>query len=207
MWGMFEITFRASAPLITLVGLIFEESLPLLTSGLPEDLWLKSFINDAIFGGFGAVLGFVPLIFMMFLILSFLEDSGYLARAAFNMDRLMYKLGLHGRSFVSMMLGFGCNIPAVMSCRAIENEQDRLTTILVNQNISCGARLPVYVLLGGYILGNAATGTIIFSLYVLGIVVAILLALFFHKVVRADINNWSNIKGEEIIIVEFNTDY
>ncbi len=187
MWGMFEITFRASAPMITLVGLIFEEWLPLLTSGIPEDIWwiafIKSFINEAIFGGFGAVLGFVPLIFMMFLVLSFLEDSGYLARAAFNMDRLMYKLGLHGRSFVSMMLGFGCNIPAVMSCRAIENEQDRLTTIMVNQNISCGARLPVYVLLGGYVLGNASTGTIIFSLYALGIVIAILLALFFRKVV------------------------
>ncbi|MHA1489466.1 MAG: ferrous iron transport protein B [Promethearchaeota archaeon] len=183
MWAMFEFTFRVSAPLGTLVEIALGALGNLITMVWPEDAWYTSFVLDGIIGGFGAVLGFVPLIFTMFLALSFLEDSGYLARAAFNMDRLMYKLGLHGRSFVSLMLGFGCNIPAVMSCRAIESEEDRLTTILVNQNISCGARLPVYVLLGGFILGKGATGTIIFSLYLLGIVIAILMALFFKKVI------------------------
>lgn len=182
MWGMFEFTFRVSAPLGTLI----EYLLGLLGQGFeaiwPEDAWYLSFVNDGLIGGFGAVLGFVPLIFMMYLVLSFLEDSGYLSRAAFNMDRLMYKLGLHGRSFVSMILGFGCNIPAVMSCRAIESEEDRLTTILVNQNISCGARLPVYILLGAF-MWPGATGTIVFSLYLLGIVIAILMALFFRKVI------------------------
>jgi ferrous iron transport protein B len=148
----------------------------------PANAWYTSLVVDGLIGGFGAVLGFVPLIFMLYLVLSFLEDSGYLSRAAFVMDRAMNKIGLHGRSFVSMILGFGCNIPAVMSCRAIEDEEDRLTTILVNQNISCGARLPVYVLLGGFVWG-AAAGTIIFLLYIIGIVVAILMALFLRKVV------------------------
>ncbi len=183
MWSMFEFTFRVSAPLGTLIELGLGALGDLITIAWPEDAWYTSLVLDGIIGGFGAVIGFVPLIFTMFLVLSFLEDSGYLSRAAFNMDRLMYKLGLHGRSFVSLILGFGCNIPAVMSCRAIESEEDRLTTILVNQNISCGARLPVYVLLGGFILGDGATGTIIFSLYFLGIVIAILMALFFKKVI------------------------
>ncbi len=116
----------------------------------------------------------------MFLGISFLEDSGYLARAAFVMDRLMYKLGLHGRSFVSMLLGFGCNVPAIMSTRAIESEDDRIITIMVNQNMSCGARLPVYVLIGGAIWKNSA-GSIIFSLYFIGIVLAIGIALIFRK--------------------------
>lgn len=182
MWMMFEFTFRVSAPFVTLLDLGFGALSDLILLAWPEDAWYTSFVIYGVIGGFGAVLSFVPLIFMLFLVISFLEDSGYLARAAFVMDRIMNKLGLHGRSFVSMILGFGCNIPAVMSCRAIDNEQDRLTTILVNQNVSCGARLPVYVLLGGVVWGNAA-GTIIFSLYILGIVVAILMALFFRKVV------------------------
>jgi ferrous iron transport protein B len=179
---MFEFTFRVSAPLVTLIEVGLGALGDVIVAGWPEDAWYTSFVVDAMIGGFGAVIGFVPLIFMLFLVLSFLEDSGYLARAAFVMDRAMNKIGLHGRSFVSMILGFGCNIPAVMSCRAIEDEEDRLTTILVNQNVSCGARLPVYVLLGGVVWG-AAAGTIIFALYLLGIVVAILMALFFRKVI------------------------
>ncbi|MGV9203690.1 MAG: ferrous iron transport protein B [Promethearchaeia archaeon] len=182
MWAMFEFTFRVSAPLVSLIEVGLGALGDLIVSSWPADAWYSSFVTDALIGGFGAVLGFVPLIFMLFLILSFLEDSGYLARAAFVMDRAMKKIGLHGRSFVSMILGFGCNVPAVMSCRAIENEEDRLTTILVNQNISCGARLPVYVLLGGVVWG-AIAGSIIFLLYLIGIAVAILMALFFRKVV------------------------
>jgi len=93
---------------------------------------------------------------MLFLALAILEDSGYLSRAAFVMDRVMYKLGLHGRSFIPMISGFGCNIPAIMATRSIENEKDRMITILVNPLISCGARLPVYVLIGGALFGAAA---------------------------------------------------
>jgi ferrous iron transport protein B len=182
MWAMFEFTFRVSAPLVTLLEFGLGALGDLITIAWPAEAWYTSFVLDGMIGGFGAVLGFVPLIFMLYLVLSFLEDSGYLSRAAFVMDRAMNKIGLHGRSFVSMILGFGCNIPAVMSCRAIEDEEDRLTTILVNQNVSCGARLPVYVLLGGFVWG-AGAGTIIFLLYIIGIAVAILMALFLRKVV------------------------
>ena len=182
MWAMFEFTFRVSAPLVSLIEIGLGALGDLIVGNWPGDAWYSSLVADGIIGGFGAVLGFVPLIFMLFLVLSFLEDSGYLSRAAFVMDRAMKKIGLHGRSFVSMILGFGCNIPAVMSCRAIENEEDRLTTILVNQNISCGARLPVYVLLGGFVWG-AGAGTIIFLLYAIGIMMAVIMALFFRKVI------------------------
>ncbi|MHA1274526.1 MAG: ferrous iron transport protein B [Promethearchaeota archaeon] len=182
MWAVFEITFRVSAPLVTLIELGLSALNNLILSIWPEDAWYTSLVVDGIIGGFGAVIGFVPLIFMMFLMLSFLEDSGYLARAAFVMDRAMYKIGLHGKSFVSLILGFGCNIPAIMSCRTIENEKDRLTTILINQNISCSARLPVFVLLSA-VIWPGASGTIVFSLYLLGIGIAILMALFLQKVV------------------------
>ncbi|MHA1689925.1 MAG: ferrous iron transport protein B [Promethearchaeota archaeon] len=182
MWSMFEFTFRVSAPLVSLIEISLNALGNVITANWAENAWYTSFVVDAVIGGFGAVLGFVPLIFMLFLVLSFLEDSGYLSRAAFVMDRAMNKIGLHGRSFVSLMLGFGCNIPAVMSCRVIDSEEDRLTTILVNQNISCSARLPVYVLLGGVVWSRAA-GTIIFLLYLIGILVAIGMALFFRKVI------------------------
>ncbi|MHA1795459.1 MAG: ferrous iron transport protein B, partial [Promethearchaeota archaeon] len=125
---------------------------------------------------------FLPNIFLMFLALSFLEDSGYLSRAAFVMDRLMYKLGLHGRSFVSLIIGFGCNIPAIMSARTIESEKDRLVTIIINQNISCSARLPVYILIAGAVWKESAGG-IVFSLYLLGIIIAISVALILQKFV------------------------
>lgn len=182
MWVMFEFTFRVSAPLVSLIEVGLGAFGDLIAGSWPSDAWYTSFVVDGIIGGFGAVLGFVPLIFMLYLVLSFLEDSGYLSRAAFVMDRAMNKIGLHGRSFVSMILGFGCNIPAVMSCRAIEDEEDRLTTILVNQNVSCGARLPVYTLLASFVWGSAA-GSIIFLLYFIGIAVAIVMALFLRKVV------------------------
>lgn len=182
MWAMFEFTFRVSAPLVSLIEVGLDTLGNITSSYLAENAWYTSFIVDGIIGGFGAILGFVPLIFMLFLVLSFLEDSGYLSRAAFVMDRAMNKIGLHGRSFVSMILGFGCNVPAVMSCRAIESEEDRLTTILVNQNISCSARLPVYMLFGGAVW-SGMTGTIIFFLYSIGILVAIGMALFFRKII------------------------
>ena len=130
----------------------------------------------------GFLLVFVPPIFAVFFALSLLEDSGYLARACFVMDRLMYSLGLHGRSFIPMILGFGCNIPGIMAARSIEGEKDRLMTILVNPYISCGARLPVYVLIAGAFFPDNA-GTVIFSMYILGIIVAILSALVYRKTI------------------------
>jgi ferrous iron transport protein B len=111
-----------------------------------------------------------------------LEDSGYLARAAFVMDRIMYKLGLHGRSFIPMLIGFGCNVPAIMATRTIEREEDRILTILVNPLISCSARLPIYVLIGSAVLGAYAAAGIYF-MYMLGIVLAILMALLFRRTI------------------------
>ncbi|MCK5252606.1 MAG: ferrous iron transport protein B, partial [Thermoplasmata archaeon] len=131
-------------------------------------------------GGVGFVLVFVPPIFVLFLLLSILEATGYLARAAFNMDRIMANLGLHGKSFIPLLMGFGCNVPAIMATRSIEDRTDRLITILVNPFMSCGARLPVYVLLAGAFFG-ASAGSAIFGIYVLGILVAVLTAKLLRK--------------------------
>ncbi|BDZ70898.1 hypothetical protein GCM10025861_14150 [Methanobacterium petrolearium] len=145
--------------------------------------FLTSFIVDGIIGGVGGVLVFVPLIFILFLILSILEDSGYLARAAFVMDRFMHKLvGLHGKSFIPMILGFGCAVPGIMATRTLENEKDRLLTMLIVPFMSCSARLPVYALIVAAFF-SAYQGWVIFSLYLLGIVVAIIVAAIFKKTI------------------------
>lgn len=139
MYGVFWLTFTLSAPVMGWIEAGFGW-LAGRASGIGG--WFGSFLADGVIGGVGSVLVFVPIIFLLFLALSILEDSGYLARAAFVMDRFMHRIGLHGRSFIPMLLGFGCNVPAVMACRTIDNEKDRITTILVNPLMSCGARLP-----------------------------------------------------------------
>jgi ferrous iron transport protein B len=126
------------------------------------------------------VLVFVPNIFLLFLGIAVLEDCGYMARAAFIMDRLMHKLGLHGRSFVPMLLGFGCNVPAIMATRTLESRRDRMITILVNPLMSCSARLPVYVLFVGVFFA-AHQGLVIWSLYLLGVFLAIVMAKLFGR--------------------------
>ncbi|NPV63370.1 MAG: ferrous iron transport protein B [Methanotrichaceae archaeon] len=110
-----------------------------------------------------------------------LEDCGYLARAAFVMDRFMYRLGLHGRSFIPLMIGFGCNVPAIMAARSLDNEKDRMITMLISPLISCSARLPVYVLIAGALYGSAHAGTAVFAIYALGIVLAVAMAMIFRK--------------------------
>ncbi len=178
MWATFMFAFEASGPFMDLIDFFFAH-LGGAVDGLIPNEWLDSLLVDGIIGGWGFILIFLPPIMTLFLALSFLEDSGYLARAAFVMDKLMYKLGLHGRSFIPMLMGFGCNAPAIMATRSIESEKDRLITILVNPLISCGARLPVYVLLAGAFFG-ARAGSVIFVIYVLGIALAILMALLFR---------------------------
>jgi len=178
MWGAFEIVFTFATPFMEIIDMVFGE-LAGAVAGLGGG-WLPSLLGDGIIGGVGAVLIFVPNIFILFWILSILEDSGYLARAAFIMDRLMYNLGLHGKSFIPMLMGFGCSVPAVMATRSIEDRNDRMITILVAPFMSCGARLPVYVILAGVFFGRAAGG-VIFSLYALGILVAILSAVLLRK--------------------------
>ncbi len=178
LYGVFQFTFVLSGPFMDWI----DEGFGWLAgpaAGI-SPAWFGSLIADGIIGGVGAVLVFVPVIFLLFIALSILEDSGYLARAAFVMDRLMHRIGLHGRSFVPMMLGFGCNVPAIMATRTIENPKDRLVTILVNPMMSCGARLPVYVLFAAAFF-TAYQGLVVFSMYAMGIVLAILLAWLFRK--------------------------
>ena len=181
MWGAFELTFAVAAPFTAAILAGMSALGAAVTAGIGTT-WLASFIRDGIIGGVGTVLSFVPNIFILILILSILEDSGYLARAAFIMDRLMYSIGLPGKSFIPMLIGFGCNVPAIMATRTIDDKKDRLITILVNPFISCGARLPVYILFAGAFFPKNA-GTVIFGLYILGIVVAILSAKLFRMTI------------------------
>lgn len=142
---------------------------------------LKSLVVDGIIGGVGTVLSFLPQILLLFFGIALLEDTGYMARAAFVMDRAMRAVGLHGKSFIPLLLGFGCNIPSIMGTRTLENPRDRMVTILVSPLISCSARLPVYTLLTAAFFSESNAGTVMFSLYLLGILLAIIMAYIFRK--------------------------
>ncbi len=146
---------------------------------LPQGIF-SDLVVDGIIAGCGSVLVFLPNIMILFLGISVLEDSGYMARAAFLMDRVMHSLGLHGKSFIPMIMGFGCSVPAIMATRTLESERDRKMTILLVPLMSCSARLPVYVLFAGTFFG-AAAGNIIFLIYILGIIVAVGVAQVLRK--------------------------
>ncbi len=158
-------------------------------SGLVRDYMpdgiLKDLVADGIIGGVGGVIVFLPNILILYFCISFMEDSGYMARAAFIMDRIMHRLGLHGKSFIPLIMGFGCNVPAIIATRAIESRSSRLITILINPFMSCSARLPLYVLLiGTFFYGYAAW--VFMALYLLGILMAVVTArllrrFIFHK--------------------------
>ena len=143
---------------------------------------LISLVCDGIIAGVGGILTFLPNIFMLFLALAFLEDSGYMSRVAYVMDGLMGKMGLSGRAFIPMLLGFGCTVPAIMSARTLEDTRDRLRTIMVTPFMSCSARLPIYVLFSKMFFGKFAM-IAAFSMYVIGLVVAIVVALIYSKIV------------------------
>ena len=142
---------------------------------------LRSLLVDGIIGGVGSVLTFLPSILLLFFGIALLEDTGYMARAAFVMDRVMRAVGLHGKSFIPLLLGFGCSVPAVMGARTLENKGDRMVTILVSPLMSCSARLPVYTLLIAAFFSENVAGSVLFSIYFLGISLAILMALVFRK--------------------------
>ncbi len=143
---------------------------------------LKELITEGILAGIGGVIVFLPNILILFFIISFMEDTGYMARAAFIMDRLMHRIGLHGKSFIPMLMGFGCNVPAIMATRTIASPRDRLLTMLIIPFMSCSARLPVYVLfIAAFFPGHA--GTMLFLIYALGIVVAALSSLILKKII------------------------
>jgi ferrous iron transport protein B len=183
---MFQITYTLGDypmqwidSLVAWIGDLFATLLP---DGMVKDL-----VVDGIIGGVGGVIVFLPNILILYACISLLEDSGYMARAAYIMDRLMRSFGLHGKSFIPMIMGFGCNVPAVMSTRMIENRKNRLVTMLVTPFMSCSARLPIYLVLAGALFPKRA-GMVLFSLYVLGIVVAIISA----KILNAFLPNKDN---------------
>ncbi|MCQ2607161.1 MAG: ferrous iron transport protein B [Bacteroidales bacterium] len=179
MWLMFFVTFQLGSYPQDWIEMGFTALADMLNSIMPNSA-LRSLVVDGILAGVGAVCSFVPNILLLYLFISLMEDSGYMSRAAFIMDSLMHKMGLHGKSFVPMLMGFGCNAPAVMATRTIESRSSRLITMLIVPFMSCSARLPIYVLFAGtFFPGHAATVMIL--LYLLGILVA----AFTAKMLRA----------------------
>ncbi|WP_102691309.1 ferrous iron transport protein B [Rummeliibacillus pycnus] len=185
MFFMFKLTFDwLGTPLSDLIDQFISGSLTdwltTFLQALGTSKFIQSLILDGIVAGVGGVIVFVPQIFILFLFISFLEDSGYMARAALVMDKLMEAVGLNGKAFIPMIIGFGCNVPGVMAARTIEQPKERLITILLTPLMSCSARLPVYALFVGAFFAKYQT-IIVFSLYVLGIVLALLMAKLFSK--------------------------
>jgi len=176
MWAMFQIVFTVGDYPTRWLELGFIKLAELIQNSMPEGL-LSSLIVDGIIGGVGGVIVFTPKIMILFIFIAFLEDSGYMARAAFVMDRIMHKIGLHGKSFIPMLIGFGCTIPGYMCTRTIEDRKDRLITMHINTFMSCGGRLPIYVLFAGAFF-PAYSGNVIFSIYLIGIIMAVLVAKF-----------------------------
>ena len=179
MWIMFEATFRIGEyPMEWIESFVtwISEFVRRYMSEGP----LKDLLVDGIIGGVGGVIVFLPNILILYAFISFMEDSGYMARAAFIMDKIMHKMGLHGKSFIPLVMGFGCNVPAIMASRTIESRNSRMITMLVNPLMSCSARLPVYVLLTGAFFPQAA-GTVMLILYTTGILLAVLMARLFKR--------------------------
>ena len=148
--------------------------------------WVISLMKDGVFAGVGGVLSFVPNIFILFLSLGLLEDSGYMSRVAFVMDSVMDKLGLSGRAFIPMLLGFGCSVPAVMASRALEDERDRKRTIMLIPFMSCSAKLPIYLVFSQLFFGKAAM-LVAYSMYILGLVLGIFVAFVHSKMLKGSV--------------------
>jgi len=181
MWAVFQITYWFGGMFSDLIDEGFNQLRIFFSnvlSGAP--VFLRSFIVDGVIGGVGSILVFLPNIFFLFLAISFLGDLGYMARAAFVMDRIMHLMGLHGKAFIPMLLGFGCNVPAVMATRTLESEKDRIMTALIIPLMSCSARLPIYVIFAGTFFKKNA-GFVIFLMYLLGMILAVIVAFFFRR--------------------------
>ena len=179
MWIMFEATFRIGDYPMGWIESLVELIGNLVQSHMPEGP-LKDLLVDGIIGGVGGVIVFLPNILILYFFISFMEDSGYMARAAFIMDKIMHKMGLHGKSFIPLVMGFGCNVPAIMASRTIESRNSRMITMLVNPLMSCSARLPVYVLLTSAFFPKNG-GAILLAIYVTGILLAVLMARLFRR--------------------------
>jgi ferrous iron transport protein B len=179
MWLTFYGTFKIGQYPMNWISLLVGWSSDYLQTSMHEGM-LKDLLIQGIIGGVGGVLTFLPNIVLLYLFISLMEDTGYLARAVFIMDKVMHKIGLHGKSFIPLLMGFGCNVPAILSTRIIESRRDRLITMLINPFMSCSARLPVYILFITAFF-TSYQGTILFSMYAIGVALAILSSLFFQK--------------------------
>jgi len=181
MYLLFQATFTLGAYPVEWIEMAVDKFAQFVSQNMPSGL-LRDLLIDGVISGVGGVIVFLPNILLLFLGISLFEDTGYMARAAFIMDRIMHTLGLHGKSFIPLLMGFGCNVPAIMATRTLESKRDRLLTILINPLMSCSARLPVYVLLAGAFFPKNA-GNIIFGIYFLGIILAILMGQLFSKTI------------------------
>ena len=179
MWLTFYTTFKLGEYPKHWMELGTEYLAGLLSSSIPEGI-VRDFLVEGIIGGVGGVIVFLPNIVILFLFISFMEDTGYMARAVFIMDKVMHKIGLHGKSFIPLFMGFGCNVPAIMATRIIESRRDRMITMLITPFMSCSARLPVYILFISAFFAKYQ-GTVLFTLYLLGVIFAIVSALFLKK--------------------------
>ena len=179
IWAMFQLTFTVGQYpqgwIDAGIGLISNGLAHVLPDGL-----LKALVLDGIVKGVGAIVVFLPNILILFFCIALFEDTGYMARAAFLMDKIMHLVGLHGKSFIPMLMGFGCNVPAIMATRTLESKSDRILTILITPFMSCSAKLPVYIVLAGAFFGIKA-GTVIFCIYLTGIVLSIITGRIFRS--------------------------
>ena len=185
MWFVFKITTDLSAPWVdwidgVLSGPLSRWALAIMSALGLSHTWVSSLVVDGVIAGVGGVLAFIPVLMSLYLALAVLEDSGYMARGAFVMDRLMNRIGLHGRSFLPLMVGFGCSVPAIYATRTLTNERDRILTALLVPFMSCGARLPVYVLFAAIFFPRFPS-LVIMGLYLLGIFIAIMLGLVLRR--------------------------
>ncbi|MCU0559609.1 MAG: ferrous iron transport protein B [Desulfobacterales bacterium] len=179
IWAMFQLTFTLGEYPVQAIEAGVEGISATAGAMLPEGL-LRDLVVNGIIAGVGSVIVFLPNILILFFCIALFEDTGYMARSAFLMDKIMHLIGLHGKSFIPMLMGFGCNVPAIMAARTLESEKDRILTILITPFMSCSAKLPVYVVLAGAFFGPRA-GSVIFGLYLLGIVLSIITGRLFRS--------------------------
>ena len=180
LYIMFEVTFTLGQYPMDWIDASVATLCELVKSTMPDGP-LKDMIADGAIAGVGAVIVFLPQILILYFFISFMEDSGYMARAAFIMDKLMHKMGLHGKSFIPLIMGFGCNVPAIMATRTIESRRSRLITILVLPLMSCSARLPIYIMITGTFFAVKYQSLVMISLYAIGIIMAVLMSRLFSR--------------------------
>ncbi|MCI0712040.1 MAG: ferrous iron transport protein B [Chloroflexi bacterium] len=190
MWLVFQFTANVSAPYLDWIdgvvsGPFTNWSFSLMTLLGLSGSWIEALLVDGIIAGVGGVLVFVPVLFSLYFAIAIMEDSGYMARAAFVMDRFMSALGLHGKSFLPLLVGFGCTVPAIYATRTLDNHTDRKITAFLATFMSCGARLPVYMIFGAAFFGSAS-GNLVFAMYLTGIGVAILTSLVMTRLIYRD---------------------